>query len=83
MKKAHRDINGKKIHLDDVVVIHKAEEYFSFCVEQNTSEVFYGSIGVVVEFGCVGVELFDSRGLNNTVCRLWFDCDEVEVIGKL
>lgn len=81
MKQSHKDINGKQIKLRDVVVIHKAKEYFS----GDRTKKYYGCIGVVIGFGCVWLETsFEGDdGAFGGMVLLYFGCEEVEIIGKL
>jgi hypothetical protein len=84
MKLSHRDINGKTIHIGDVIVVHY---YLGIDNMHSISFPFYdnirfGEIGVVEKFGCIGVRLEeDTKYVHNPIT--YFEDYWVEVIGKL
>jgi uncharacterized membrane protein len=98
MEKQHRDIHGKIIHMNDVVTIHKAKEYwYDFSAgprhflsdgKIDYSKQLFGNIGVVVGFGCVTIETNALRKdiiryQTDSITSYYFNPNEVEVIGKL
>ena len=87
--KTHKYINGKVIHIGDVVVIHKAEKYFGplKLTTKHSNQLYYSEIGIVTRFGCVLIECKDwflpNPNFYKRTINLYFDPSEIEVIGKL
>ena len=70
MKTIIKDINGKVININDIVVIHNIIGYAATSpIEEYNSAI--GEIGIVTGFGCVSVQIARSH-FNDTIKKYAF-----------
>jgi hypothetical protein len=91
-----RDKNNKIIHIGDIVVIHRTipscygNMLQPYCGEkkgnsnricESCGEYLHGNLGIVIEFGCVVLEVPDDKG-KNTYHQV-IDEKNLEVVGNI
>ena len=79
---SHKDINGKKIQLGDVVVIH-GNSYYHEPRTQQRAKRRAGELGIVIGWGCVKVELKRCLILPNYGPWDYFNSQDLETLGQL